>query len=41
MSWLYRKKELAYTAAIELYYFDGLGNGEKESANRVLVSFNK
>jgi hypothetical protein len=41
LSWLYRKKELASTTSIDLNYLSGLGNGEKESVNRVLVSFNK
>ena len=41
LSWLYRKKELASTTSIDLNYLSGLENGEKESANRVLVSFSK
>lgn len=41
LSWLYRKKEFASTASINLNYLSGLENGEEEPANRVLVSFSQ
>jgi len=41
LSWLYRKKEFASTASINLNYLSGLGNEEEEPANRVLVSFSQ